>query len=197
MRPAASGTWRRAGRWKQRKQWNVAAHPNQNSTPECAETRIEHLHAESAGSAVADILARARMRGARAKLAFAGEIEPGEAWQLLAADAAELADVRTAEERKFVGYVPNSVHVAWATGTAMIRNPHFVRELDWKVRKDAVVLFLCRSAKRSASAAELATTSGWSNAFNVLEGFEGDLDDRRHRGTIAGWRLRGLPWVQD
>jgi rhodanese-related sulfurtransferase len=175
----------------------VAAHPIQNSTPECPEPRGDHRAAGSAGTAVADILARARTRGARAKLAFAGEIEPEEAWRLFAADTAELVDVRTAEERRFVGYVPNSVHVAWATGTAMIRNPHFVRELDWKVRKDAIVLFLCRSAKRSASAAELATTSGWSNAFNILEGFEGDLDDRRHRGTIAGWRLRGLPWVQD
>jgi hypothetical protein len=28
---------------------------------------------------------------------------------------AVLVDVRTNEERKFVGYVPESVHVAWAT----------------------------------------------------------------------------------
>jgi rhodanese-related sulfurtransferase len=56
---------------------------------------------------------------------------------------------------------------------------------------------MCRSAKRSASAAEVATKAGWVNAFNVLEGFEGELDDHEHRGTVAGWRLRGLPWVQD
>jgi rhodanese-related sulfurtransferase len=56
---------------------------------------------------------------------------------------------------------------------------------------------MCRNAKRSASAAEVATKAGWVNAFNVLEGFEGELDDHEHRGTVAGWRLRGLPWVQD
>jgi len=79
----------------------------------------------------------------------------------------------------------------------MARHPRLARELEVKVRKDAAVLFLCRSAKRPASAAEVAARAGWANAFNVLEGFEGDLDDRQHRGSVAGWRLRGLPWVQD
>jgi rhodanese-related sulfurtransferase len=151
----------------------------------------------SADAGLAAILARARTRGAEAGLGFAGEIGPEEAWELFVAGAAELVDVRTAEERKFVGYVPDSIHVAWATGTAMARNPRFARELEAKVRKDAVVLFLCRSAKRSAFAAEVAARAGWASAFNVLEGFEGDLDERQHRGAVGGWRLRALPWVQD
>ena len=153
--------------------------------------------ASRADPGVAEILAKARARGTQAKLGYAGEVGPEEAWNLFMAGAAELVDVRTAEERKFVGYVPEVVHVAWATGTGMVRNPRFARELEAKVRKDAVVLFLCRSAQRSASAAEAAAKAGWANAFNVLEGFEGDLDDRQHRGAVAGWRLRGLPWIQD
>ena len=153
--------------------------------------------ASHADAGVAEILAKARARGTQAKLGYAGEVGPEEAWELFVAGAAEMVDVRMVEERKFVGYVPEAVHIAWATGTGMVRNPRFARELEGKVRKDAVVLFLCRSAKRSASAAEVATRAGWANAFNVLEGFEGDLDDRHHRGTVAGWRLRGLPWVQD
>ncbi len=44
-----------------------------------------------------------------------------------------LVDVRTAEERKFVGHVPDSLHVAWATGTSLSRNPRFVRELESKL----------------------------------------------------------------
>jgi len=59
------------------------------------------------------------------------------------------------------------------------------------------VLFLCRSGKRSAAAAEVATKAGYRNAFNVLEGFEGEIDDRKHRGGLGGWRRRGLPWIQD
>jgi hypothetical protein len=32
--------------------------------------------------------------------------------------------------------------------------------------------------------------------YNVLHGFEGELDERHHRGTVAGWRHDGLPWEQ-
>jgi rhodanese-related sulfurtransferase len=108
-----------------------------------------------------------------------------------------LVDVRSAEERKFVGQVPGSVHVAWATGTSLTRNPRFVRELEAKVGKDSVVLLLCRSGKRSALAAEAAAKAGFTHVFNVLEGFEGELNDAQQRGTADGWRFRGLPWAQD
>jgi len=96
-----------------------------------------------------------------------------------------------------VGHVPESLHVAWATGTAMQRNPRFVRELEAKVSKDQAVLLLCRSGKRSAAAAEAATKAGFNQAFNVLEGFEGELDLQGQRGHQDGWRHHGLPWVQD
>jgi len=59
------------------------------------------------------------------------------------------------------------------------------------------VLLLCRSGKRSALAAEAATKAGFTSVFNVLEGFEGELNEAQHRGTADGWRFRGLPWVQD
>ncbi len=51
-----------------------------------------------------------------------------------------LVDVRTNEERKFVGYVPESVHVAWATGTSFNRNPRFLKELESKVGKVKTIL---------------------------------------------------------
>jgi rhodanese-related sulfurtransferase len=109
-----------------------------------------------------------------------------------------LVDVRSNEERVFVGHVPGSVHVPWATGTALTRNPRFVRELEAKLGgKDKVALLLCRSGKRSALAAEAATKAGASLVFNVLEGFEGDLDENYQRGRLNGWRTHGLPWVQD
>jgi len=127
-----------------------------------------------------------------------GGVPPAVAWQLFSGGQALLVDVRTAEERKFVGHVPDSLHVAWATGTALTRNPRFVRELESKAGgKDAVLLLLCRSGKRSALAAEAAAKAGFTAVFNVLEGFEGELDARQQRGKADGWRFHGLPWVQD
>jgi rhodanese-related sulfurtransferase len=130
-------------------------------------------------------------------LPYAGGIPPVLAWQLFSNQQAELVDVRTAEERKFVGHVPGSLHVPWATGTSLTRNPRFARELGAKVAKDAVILLLCRSGKRSVEAAKVATEAGFVHVFNVLEGFEGELDDHQQRGHFDGWRFHNLPWVQD
>ena len=130
-------------------------------------------------------------------LPFRGQVPPQLAWALFDAGDALLVDVRSAEERKFVGHVPDSLHVPWATGTALTRNPRFTRELEAKVGKDSTVLLLCRSGKRSALAAEAAAKAGFTHVFNVLEGFEGEIDAQQHRGGGDGWRYRGLPWVQD
>src|SRR5689334_8736943 len=86
------------------------------------------------------VLEGAREAGAATQLPYAGSVSPADAWSLVQAGDAVLVDVRTAEERKFVGYVPESIHVAWATGTSLTRNPRFVRELEAKTGKDAFVL---------------------------------------------------------
>lgn len=143
------------------------------------------------------ILDEARERARRDGLAYAGGVYPPEAWQLVSSGAAVLVDVRTAEELKYVGRVPGALHATWQTGPAMIKNPRFLRELESKVGKDDVVLFLCRSGKRSAAAAEAAAAKGFTQVFNILEGFEGDLDGQQRRGDSGGWRHWGLPWVQD
>lgn len=168
--------------------------------PPAFEQRADEFAAKSASPHDAghtNTLALARQRAAESGLRFAGELTPPETWQLVSGGLAVLVDVRTVEERKFVGQVPGSLHVPWMTGTAMIRNPRFLRELQNKVPKSEIVIFLCRSGKRSAAAAEAATTSGYLNAFNVIEGFEGDLDDQQQRGISGGWRHYGLPWFQD
>lgn len=143
------------------------------------------------------VLQEARRVAVAGSTPYAGGISPEDAHALFAEGVAVLVDVRTSEERKYVGHVPGSLHVAWQIGVALTKNPRFVRELEGKVAKDAVVLFLCRSGKRSAAAAEAAARAGFGNAYNVLEGFEGDLDTAQQRGSNGGWRLVGLPWVQD
>ena len=125
-------------------------------------------------------------------------LSPQEAWSLVSAGQALLVDVRTPEELKFVGQVPGSVNVPWATGTSMTRNPRFTRELETKVGdKSRRVLLLCRSGKRSALALEAAIKAGFKQISNIAEGFEGELDAHGRRGQIGGWRLHGLPWSQD
>ena len=42
----------------------------------------------------------------------------------------------------------------------------------------------------------MATQAGYPQAYNVLEGFEGDRDADGHRKTVGGWCAAGLPWVQ-
>ena len=32
--------------------------------------------------------------------------------------------------------------------------------------------------------------------YNVLHGFEGELDENHHRNAKTGWRHEGLPWEQ-
>lgn len=147
------------------------------------------------------VLESARAQAAEQGLPYAGGVPPRHAWQLLQQGEAQLVDVRSAEELKFVGQVPGSQHVPWATGTALTRNPRFVRELEAKLAKaggkDAVVLLLCRSGKRSALAAEAAAKAGFSQVYNVFEGFEGEIDANGQRGHGDGWRFHGLPWSQD
>ncbi len=142
-------------------------------------------------------LTQVRQAAADAGLRYAGGVSPQLAWRLFDTGQALLVDVRSAEERKFVGHVPGSVHIAWATGTSLTRNPRFVRELEAKLGKEQPLLLLCRSGKRSVAAAEAAAAAGLDNVYNVLEGFEGEIDSNQHRGGSDGWRFHGLPWVQD
>jgi rhodanese-related sulfurtransferase len=57
-------------------------------------------------------------------------------------------------------------------------------------------MFLCRSGVRSNAAAEAATRAGWKEAYNILEGFEGDKSPLNQRNSVGGWRIKGLPWEQ-
>jgi rhodanese-related sulfurtransferase len=145
--------------------------------------------------AVDDIKNKARDRGRQLKLPYAGALLPDEAHALMQRGA-RLVDVRTDAELHYVGSVPGSVTIEWSNYPAGVRNPDFVAQLQAAVRKDEPVMFLCRSGVRSHHAAIAATQAGWNEAYNILEGFEGDKDADGHRNTVGGWRRARLPWVQ-
>jgi rhodanese-related sulfurtransferase len=135
-------------------------------------------------------------------VSYAGDITPQQAWKLLSEDPrAVLVDCRTDAEWRFVG-VPDltqlgrdAVYIEWNRADGR-HNDAFVDELRGKVDSaDRPVVFLCRSGNRSIGAAEAATAAGYGPSYNVLDGFEGNLDENRHRGA-TGWKAVGLPWKQ-
>ena len=135
---------------------------------------------------------------------YAGDLTSAEAFKVLEEEPeAVLVDVRTVPEWQFVG-VPNlqglgkeTVFLSWQVYPQMQVHPDFVTALrDQGVTPDQKVLLLCRSGQRSRSAAMALTDAGYGQAFNVSDGFEGPPDAQNHRGTLAGWKAVGLPWVQ-
>lgn len=144
-----------------------------------------------------DILSLAQERAKAASLPYAGALTPAEAneiWQL--APGARLVDVRTKAEWDWVGRIPKAVEIEWQTYPGHQPNPNFLAQLRHQVDREALVMFICRSGARSDAAARAAAESGYAEAYNVLEGFEGNKDANSQRNRIGGWRHAGLPWQQ-
>ena len=142
------------------------------------------------------ILGLARERAQQLQLPYAGALTPAEAWELLKlAPGARIVDVRTSAEWQWVGQVPDAVQIEWNLSNGQ-RNPDFMTQLKHQVDPETLVMFLCRSGGRSHGAATAAAASGYGNAYNILEGFEGDPDANAQRGKAGGWRFHGLPWRQ-
>lgn len=143
-----------------------------------------------------ETLSKAQQRARDNGFPYAGSLLPAEAYNLLQlAPAARLVDVRTRPELELVGRIPGSAHIEWAFYPDMKPNPDFLSQLVHQIDREALVMFICRTGGRSHNAAALATQSGYTNCYNVLEGFEGATDAAGQRGKINGWRVAGLPWV--
>jgi rhodanese-related sulfurtransferase len=134
-------------------------------------------------------------KAARPAQGYAGDLTPEQAAQWVERGEAVLVDVRSDAEREWVGYVPGAVGLAWKQWPGMVPNAGFDEGIRAAVPAGKKVVLLCRSGVRSISAARRATELG-IEAYNILEGFEGDADAEGHRGRKGGWRLRGLPWRQ-
>jgi rhodanese-related sulfurtransferase len=136
------------------------------------------------------------------------EVSVDDTWARLSSDRSSvLIDVRTRAEWAFVGYPDlNSIGkqpllVEWQSFPDNRVHADFVDRLAEALQqagasKDSELLFLCRSGGRSLMAARAMTAAGFSRCRNVTGGFEGSLDEQRHRGRREGWKSRNLPWVQ-
>ena len=128
-------------------------------------------------------------------LGYAGNVTVQQAFAWVEAGEAVLVDIRTDAERTWVGFVPGAMPLAFKQWPGMQLNPDFdsgITALD--TRKKLVLL--CRSGVRSIAAAKRATDLGLQ-AYNILEGFEGDADVLGHRGKTGGWQFHELPWEQE
>ena len=131
----------------------------------------------------------------RAAEGYAGDVSPQLACQWWQAGDAVLVDVRTDAEREWVGFVPGAVAVAWKQWPGMAMNADFDVAIRAAVPPGKKVVLMCRSGVRSIAAAKRATELGLE-AYNILQGFEGDPDPQAQRGKLGGWRFHGLPWRQ-
>lgn len=143
---------------------------------------------------LADLLNLAQARARELGLSYAGALTPKEAFAVAQlAPGAKLVDVRTRAEWDWVGRIPGAAEIEWMSYPNNQPNSHFLTQLKQQVDAEALVMFICRSGVRSHQAACLANEAGY-NAYNVLEGFEGDKDAHGQRGKVGGWRHAGLPW---
>ena len=129
-------------------------------------------------------------------------------WQsLVSRPGAQLIDVRTRAEWTYVG-IPDlgaigkrAILVEWQTFPDQTVDPRFVERLAGELKVLGAQLnddlfFICRSGGRSLAAAKAMAEAGYRACHNVAGGFEGPLDDERHRGAVGGWKAAGLPWRQ-
>jgi rhodanese-related sulfurtransferase len=134
-------------------------------------------------------------------------LDPKEAYAFLCARPdAVFVDCRSEAEYFLVGHPiverdgaepVRPHHVWWADDLKAEMNERFVEDVaQVSDARDRPLVLICRSGRRSVSAAEALEAAGWVEVYNVQEGFEGPLDERDRRGTLGGWRLAGLPWEQ-
>jgi len=124
---------------------------------------------------------------------------PKQAWaQLQEKPDTLFVDVRMEIEYLYVGHPPGVVNIPWYEYPQMSPQPMaFTEQVKREAgREDRPVLLICRSGKRTVDAGLALEAAGFSDVAHVVHGFEGELDDRFHRGTLNGWRFDQLPWEQ-
>ncbi len=139
-------------------------------------------------------------------------LTPQDAFAALSADPGIVfIDVRDPIEVAFIGRAAGmdaNIPVRIATHRfdaergryAMVENPNFMAEVDavmkraGRTRRDPVFV-ICRSGGRSAMAARQLIKAGYTNVWNLVEGFEGDKNPETGIRELNGWRNAGLPWT--
>ena len=137
-----------------------------------------------------------------------------EAYQMWKASPAKfiVVDVRTPEEYTFVGHAPMAYNfpsklwtgkwVADKKTFALDDNPEFEAQVMQKFGLNDTILVMCRSGQRSAAAVNLLAKAGFTDVYNIVDGFEGDVihDPESYyigKRMLNGWKNASVPWTYD
>jgi rhodanese-related sulfurtransferase len=124
----------------------------------------------------------------------------------------KVLDVRTPEEYLFVGHAEMArnipllfVKYQWNADKnepVVEPNPDFMASLKSAYKATDTLLVTCRSGGRSAIAVNMLAKAGFVNAYNIIDGMEGDkVDDAESayhgKRMKNGWKNSGAPWTYD
>ena len=146
-------------------------------------------------------------------------LTPQEAHKIVGEASAQtlFLDVRTRAEAMYVG-MPNAADALvpyvehqelmtdWDERRHMYQlepNSDFIQEAEIRLKEKGLgktdqVILICRSGDRSARAADLLASAGFTRVYSIAEGFEGDsAKDGAKAGQriVNGWKNAGLPWT--
>jgi rhodanese-related sulfurtransferase len=146
-------------------------------------------------------------------------VTPREAYDLWKADCdgVHMLDVRTFEEYVFGGHVECAKNIPLVfprfdpegpsmpgrpPGCSGELNPDFVAKVQEAYAPEDRILVMCATGGRGAMAVNLLAQAGFTNVYNVVNGFEGDrVDDPgsvyHGKHMRNGWKNEGLPWGYD
>ncbi len=134
------------------------------------------------------------------------------AYRMSTTQKVPIVDVRTVQEYQFVGHVPNAYHLpvfVWGKWDAQKKtfstepNPDFIKQFTSVFPdKNAAIIIMCRSGHRSGKAIKLLIQAGYTNLYQLWEGFEGiAVSDKElpsyGKKIVDGWKNRGLPYTWD
>jgi rhodanese-related sulfurtransferase len=63
--------------------------------------------------------------------------------------------------------------------------------------KSDPIMVMCRSGTRSRMAVDYMAKLGFTQVYNIVDGFEGDKDKATGHRTVNGWKNSNLPWTYD
>jgi rhodanese-related sulfurtransferase len=78
--------------------------------------------------------------------------------------------------------------------------PDFVSRVQKVAKPDDTLMVICRSGGRGALAVNLLAKAGFTHAYNVVDGMEGDVIEDPQSVFVGqrlknGWKNSGCPWT--